>query len=653
MYICTALFMGHQRIDKVTAAGLLITLGIIFGDIGTSPLYVMSAIVGDAPIHSRVVLGGISCVFWTLTIQTTLKYVILTLRADNNGEGGIFSLYSLLRRRFPYLIIGAMLGGAMLLADGIITPPISVASAVEGLRQINPELNTVPIVVIIIILIFAFQRAGTNVVGKAFGPIMLVWFSMIAILGLNQLVKDPGVLRAINPYYAYHFLTSGRDAFTLLGAVFLCTTGAEALYSDLGHCGRKNIQISWIFVKLCLLLNYFGQGAWLLTQEGQTLNGFKPFFKIMPEWFLLIGIIIATMAAVIASQALISGSFTLVSEAIRLHFFPKLTVKFPSNIKGQIYIPTTNTALLIGCLAIVYIFRESNNMEHAYGLAITLTMMMTSILLFYYLKMRKWHPVLIWMVMSVFFIVESSFLVANLTKFLEGGFVTLIVGTFIILVMYVCYKGGIIKNSFTDVVPIQDYRDKLRALSNDTTLPKFATHLIYLSKARNDSEVETTILYSILQKRPKRADFYWFVNVDVTDEPYTMEYKVNIIEKNDIIRVRLRLGFRVQQKISYFLKSVIADLVNSHEINLAPYYHGFANKQGDLGDFRFVIIEEEISQENELGVFDNLILTGYNNIKRASGSPEKWFGLDESIVTEELVPIVIKPKTPVKLKRLY
>lgn len=645
--------MGHQRIDKVTAAGLLITLGIIFGDIGTSPLYVMSAIIGEAPINSRIVLGGISCVFWTLTIQTTIKYVILTLRADNNGEGGIFSLYSLLRRRFPYLIIGAMLGGAMLLADGIITPPISVASAVEGLRQINPELNTVPIVVTIIILIFVFQRAGTNVVGKAFGPIMLVWFSMIAILGINQLVQNPGVLRAINPYYAYNFLTSGSDAFALLGSVFLCTTGAEALYSDLGHCGRKNIQLSWIFVKLCLLLNYFGQGAWLLTQEGNTLNGFKPFFKIMPEWFLLIGIIIATMAAVIASQALISGSFTLVSEAIRLHFFPKLTVKFPSNIKGQIYIPTTNTALLIGCLAIVYIFRESNKMEHAYGLAITLTMIMTSILLFYYLKMKKWHTVLIWAVMSVFFIVEGSFLVANLTKFLEGGFVTLIVGTFIILIMYICYKGGIIKNSFTDVVPIQDYRDKLRALSNDTTLPKFATHLIYLSKARNDSEVETTILYSILQKRPKRADFYWFVNVDVTDEPYTMEYKVNIIEKNDIIRVRLRLGFRVQQKISYFLKSVIADLVNSHEINLAPYYHGFANKQGDLGDFRFVIIEEEISQENELGVFDNLVLTGYNNIKRASGSPEKWFGLDESIVTEELVPILIKPKAPVKLRRLY
>lgn len=644
--------MGHPKLDKVSAAGLLITLGIIYGDIGTSPLYVMSAIVGKAKVSADIVLGGISCVFWTLTIQTTIKYVILTLRADNNGEGGIFSLYSLLRRRFPYLIIGAMLGGAMLLADGIITPPISVSSAVEGLLQINPKLNTVPIVVVIIIMIFLFQRAGTSIVGKAFGPIMMVWFSMIAVLGLNQIIMDPSVLKAVNPYYAYVFLSSGSDAFAMLGAVFLCTTGAEALYSDLGHCGRKNIQMSWGFVKLCLLLNYFGQGAWLLTQQGKTLNGVKPFFMIMPDWFLLIGIIIATMAAVIASQALISGSFTLVSEAIRLHFFPKLTVKFPSNIKGQIYIPATNTLMLIGCLVIVYIFRESSRMEHAYGLAITLTMMMTSILLFYYLKKRKWNIILIWMVMSVFFIVESAFLVANLTKFFEGGFVTLIVGAIIILVMYVCYKGGIIKSSFTDVVPIQDYRDKLRALSNDTTLPKFATHLIYLSKARNDSEVEVNILYSILQKRPKRADFYWFVNVDVTDEPYTMEYKVNVIEKNDIIRVRFRLGFRVQQKISYFLKTVITDMVNNHEINLAPYYHGFENQRSDLGDFRFVIIEEEISQENDLGLIDNLILTGYNNIKRVSGSPEKWFGLDESMVTEELVPIVIKAKAPVKLKRL-
>lgn len=645
--------MGHAKIDKLSAAGLLITLGIIYGDIGTSPLYVYDAIVKNKVINEALVLGGLSCIFWTLTIQTTIKYVILTLRADNKGEGGIFSLYSLLRRRFPYLIIGAMVGGAMLLADGIITPPITVSSAVEGLRIYWKDLDTVPIVIAIIIMIFLFQRAGTSFVGKAFGPIMTIWFAMLAILGVKELICNPAVLKAVNPMLAVDFLSSGSEAFHLLGAVFLCTTGAEALYSDLGHCGRKNIQISWIFVKMCLLLNYFGQAAWLLKLKDTQFTETKILFSMMPEWFTPIGIVIATMAAIIASQALISGSFTLVSEAIRLHFLPKVTTKYPSNIKGQIYIPAANTFLLLGCIGIVLYFKESSHMEAAYGLAITLTMLMTSILLFYYLKMKRWNMLVVWLVMMVFFVVESTFLVANFTKFAEGGYVTLILGISLIALMFIFYQGGKIKNSLTEFVKIQNFRDKLRSLSQDTTLPKFATHLIYLSKAQQDDEVEPTILYSILQKRPKRADFYWFVNVDVTDEPYTMEYKVNVIEKDDIYRVRFRLGFRVQQKISYYLRLVIEDMVKSNELKLDPYYHAFLDKNY-LGDFRFVLIEEEISQENELGLVDGAILSTYSNLKDVmSGKPEKWFGLDGSMVTEELVPVIIKSKSKVQFKRLH
>jgi KUP system potassium uptake protein len=573
------------------------------------------------------------------------------LQADNRGEGGIFSLYALLKRRFPYLIIGTIIGGAMLLADGMITPPISISSAVEGLRYFKPDIQTMPIVIGIIAVLFLIQRTGTHIVGKAFGPIMLIWFTMLAVLGINQLAQNPGVLKAMNPMYMVEFLSSSREAFVLLGAIFLCTTGAEALYSDMGHCGKKNIRVSWMFVKFCLLANYFGQGAWMLEHLGVPLGDQRPIYEIMPDWFRVIGVVIATAAAIIASQALISGSFTLVSEAIRLHFFPKFTVKFPSNVKGQIYIPVVNSAMMLGCIAIVLYFKESSAMEAAYGLAITVTMLMTSVLLFYYLKMRHWNIMLIWAIMMIFFTVESVFLFANLAKFMHGGFVTLIIGAAIILLMYVCFRGGQIKSRLVDSVKIEDFRHKLKALSQDTTLPKYATHLIYLSKVRQDDQVEPIILYSILQKRPKRADFYWFVNIDVTDEPYTMEYKVNIIEKNDIIRVRFKLGFRVQQKISYFLKIVINDLVKSGEINLDPYYHAFSDKNY-IGDFRFVMIEEEISQENELPLFDELTLQAYNSVKQTAASPEKWFGLDESMVSHELVPVVIRSQKPVHLHRI-
>jgi KUP system potassium uptake protein len=646
--------MSHSHINKVTGAGLLITLGIIFGDIGTSPLYVMSAIMGDNVITKELVFGGLSAVFWTLTIQTTVKYIILVLRADNKGEGGIFSLYNLLKRRYPQLIIGTVIGGAMLLADGIITPPLSVSSAIEGLKLIDglEHINTVPIVITILIGLFMIQRAGTSFVGKSFGPIMLVWFSMLTVLGVLGITQHPEILKALSPTYAISLLVYSKyDFFLILGAVFLCTTGAEALYSDMGHCGRKNIRVSWTFVKLALVVNYFGQGAWLLGQEGQTLGEQRPFYALMPEWFLPVGIGIAAMATIIASQALITGAFTLVSEAIRLHFFPKFTVKYPSDIKGQIYIPVINSFLLMGCITVVLLFQEAEKMEAAYGLAITIDMLMTSILLAYFMKFKRYKKTFVYPIMALFFFIESVFLIANLSKFSEGGFFTVLIGAAYIVIMYSSLRGGKIKNDVIEKEDLHNFRDKLRALSRDTTLPKYATHLVYMSKVKEQSMVESPILYSILHKRPKRADFYWFVNIEVTDEPYTMEYKVNTIEKNDIYKVQFRLGFRVQQKISIYLKTVIREMVENKEIDLDPHYHAFIDKKS-IGDFRYVLVEEEMSQENDLPLFEHTIMKVYNAVRYFSGKPEKWFGLDGSMVSTELVPLIVAPRANAQLKRI-
>ena len=419
----------NHLVHKVSAGALLVTLGIIFGDIGTSTLYVMKAIVGKNPISADLVMGAISCVIWTLTLITTFKYVILTLRANNKGEGGIFSLFTLVRRtKVKWLLIPAVIGGSALLADGIITPSISVSSAVEGLRAINPDIHTVPIVILILTLLFTMQQFGTNFIGNFFGPIMLVWFLTLAVLGFSELSNNWSILRAINPKYAYDLLVLHPGGFWVLSAVFLCTTGAEALYSDLGHCGKDNIRIAWIFVKLSLLLNYLGQGAWLLSHEGKLLSDFaggNPFYSIMPEWFLVTGIIIATAAAVVASQALISAAFTLINEAIRLNFWPKVKLVYPTLLKGQIYIPSINWLLWLGCVFAVLHFRESSNMESAYGLTIIIDMLMTSTLLLFFMYLKRYNVFFIISFAVIYYTIEFSFLVANLAKFLHGGWISI------------------------------------------------------------------------------------------------------------------------------------------------------------------------------------------------------------------------------------
>ncbi len=641
----------NQSLQRLSLAGLIITLGIIYGDIGTSPLYVMKAIVGEGAIIDRlVVLGGVSLVFWTLTLQTTVKYVLLTLRADNKGEGGIFSLYTLVRRREKWLLYAAILGGAAMISDGMITPPISVCAAIEGLELKYKGIPTVEITIAIISLLFFVQRFGTAAVGRGFGPIMLVWFTTLGALGISLISTNWQVLEALSPHYGLQLLMNNPKGVLILGAVFLCTTGAEALYADLGHCGRQNIQISWIYVKICLVLNYLGQAAWLLQNVGTPLSE-NPFYGMMPSWFLWPGIIIATLAAIIASQALISGSFTLVSEAIRLGLLPKMTVKFPTFLKGQIYIPAVNTFLWLGCVSVVLYFQESSKMETAYGLAIVLAMLCTTILLANWLVIRRTNEILVWFMLIFYLSLELLFFYANASKFAEGGYVTVIMTALLFGMMLLWVKAKRIRQSYSDEIRIKDFLDQLITLSNDESIPKFATNLVFLTTAKHPKKVESKVLYSILQTQPKRADVYWFVHIQTTDEPFTMQYEVNTIAPDDVYKVIFRLGFRVQQRMNVFMNKVVEELVENGELTVYSRYHTASNKY-PTGDFRFVLIEEFLSNENEMPWREQIIISAYLTMKGWVSSPKNWFGLDSDSVEEEKVPLLLQPVKEVKLQRI-
>jgi KUP system potassium uptake protein len=649
--------------NKVTIAGLLIALGIIYGDIGTSPLYVLNAITSGKMISEQLVIGSLSLIIWTLTLQTTIKYVILTLQADNRGEGGIFSLFALVRRRRKWLVIPAMIGGAALLADGMITPPISVTSAIEGLKQV-PVLSNIGqwtiiyIVIGILSVLFFMQQFGTAFIGRSFGPVMLLWFCMLATLGVYHIADDVTVLKAFNPYYGIDLLIEYPEGFYILGGVFLCTTGAEALYSDLGHCGKWNIRYSWIFVKTSLILNYLGQGAWLLQNyNGTTIKsdmisaGFNPFYGVMPHWFLYFGIAIATAAAIIASQALISGSFTLISEAIRLNLWPKFRINYPTEARGQLYIPAINLLLYVGCIGIVLFFQKASNMEAAYGLAITLCMIATSILFANYLVMHRTKPILVYLYLAVYFTIEGSFLSANMEKFPHGGYVTVIMGGLLFLIMFDWYKARKIKNRYVEFVRLENYIPKIQELSNDKTVAKFATHLVYLTSSDNHREIEHKIIYSLLNKKPKRADIYWFVHVVTLDDPYTSEYLVNHIIPNDIIRVDFRLGFRVQPRLNILFRKVVEELVKNNEVNITSRYESL-ERNNVVGDFQFVVLEKYLSQDNELPMGERIIMDLHFWLKDISLSEERGFGLDPSNVTVEKFPLVVSPVSVMRMKRV-
>ncbi|AYL97027.1 KUP/HAK/KT family potassium transporter [Mucilaginibacter celer] len=651
----------NSHTKHLTFAGMIVTLGIIFGDIGTSPLYVFQTLlVEGGKVNTDLVLGSISCIFWTLTLQTTFKYIVITLQADNKGEGGIFSLYALVRRYGKWLAIPAIIGAGTLLADGIITPPISVTSAIEGLNLVPALSNVIVpgnnlilgIVIGIILLLFFFQQFGTKVVGSAFGPVMLMWFVMLGVLGTMQVVHYPSIFKALNPYYGIHLLMEHPKGFWLLGAVFLCTTGAEALYSDLGHCGRKNIQVSWIFVKTTLILNYLGQGAWVLSQApGKDFTGVNPFFEIVPHAFLLPAVALATLATIIASQALISGSFTLISEAVSMNFWPRITIKYPSNIRGQIYIPSINWMLCIGCILVSMYFRTSAAMTAAYGFSITIAMLSTTILMYYFMRYVKHWPVwLVTIILCLFVTVEFSFFVANAVKIVKRlFFVGFEVG--LIFTMYTWFRARKINNRFLNFIDIKEKLPLLNALSADTTVNKYATHLIYLTKANNSKQIEEKIIYSIMSRRPKRADTYWFVHIERTDEPYTMEYSVDQIEPGKVIRVEFRLGFRIQPRVNVLFRKVVEDMVDRGEIDITSNYPSL-KEHGMAADFRFVIMEKFLSYNNIFNVSEAFILNSYFAIKKLAQSEAKAFGLDTSETRIEKIPLVVKPVNNIHIKRI-
>lgn len=649
----------ESHYKKVSAGGLLIALGIIYGDIGTSPLYTLQTIITDGGGLSKgLVFGAISCIFWTLTLQTTFKYVLITLQADNHGEGGVFSLYALVNKYGKKLVYPAIIGAGTLLADGIITPPITVTSAIEGLNMVKGmEQHIVPgnslvleIVLVILLLLFIFQRFGTKVIGGSFGPIMLLWFTMLGVLGVNQIIHYPAIFAALNPIYGIKLLTQHPGGFWLLGAIFLCTTGAEALYSDLGHCGKKNIQISWIFVKSTLVLNYMGQGAWALLQHKHELGSINPFFAIVPHSFLLLSIIIATAASIIASQALISGSFTLISEAINLGFWPRITVKYPTNIRGQIYIPSINWILFTGCVLVVFYFRTSEAMTAAYGFSITIAMLMTTILVAHFLRHVKKYPFwIVGAIVTVFVCVETSFFIANAIKLLKRLFF-LVFEIGLITTMYVWYHSRKITLRLLTFVSLKEYLPLLKELSDDTSVPKYATHVVYLTKSGHD-QIEKRVIDSIFAHPAKRADFYWLININRVDKPFTMEYGVEVLLKNKVIRVDFDLGFRIQPKIGIMLKKVVAEMVSNREIEIIRRFS--AVQKEPLNDFRFVILERFLSYDNEFSAREGFILNSYFSIIKLARTDSEAYGIDRDLSVIEKVPLVVAPLSNIKLQRAF
>lgn len=641
---------------KLSAAGLLIAFGIIYGDIGTSPIYTFRFIVGSHEITDDLILGGLSCVFWTLTAITTFKYVYLALSADNKGEGGIFALYALVRRyKSRWVIYPAIIGCATLISDGFITPAISVTSALEGLRLIEPDISTstiITIVIVILILLFVFQQFGSSVVGKTFGPVMVLWFTFIGVIGFSHIIVKPEVLEAINPVHAYELLVKYPGGFWILGAVFLCTTGAEAMYSDLGHAGKGNIRVSWGFAKIALLLSYFGQGAWLLEHRGETLGTKLPFFQIMPqhEAFVLSGIILATLATVIASQSLISGTFTLVNEAMKLKLWPATRVRHPSQLKGQIYIPAINWTLMAGCIVVVLIFQESARMEGAYGLAITVDMLMTSSLLVFYFFMTRKSVFRAIMLGILLFAIEGAFLISNLSKFSHGGWFTFLIAGLFFAMMYILVHARKLRKRHTEFVDLKHYVGMIQDLQSDESIPKEATNLVYLAMADSKRYIDSNIIYSMFKKRPKRADVYWFVHVETVDAPFTSKYIVDTIIPRKCFFVTIRLGFKTDHRVNLIFNKIIHEMADAGEIDLISPYPAL-HKYSMMADFKFIILHSWASSDSVISNLDRLIIQGYRILKKHSLSTEELYGIEAANLEVEKVPIQVGPQAKIKIKR--
>lgn len=643
---------GLSTHKKLTAMGLLIAIGIVFGDIGTSPLYVMRTILRANPhFDANYILGAVSCIIWTLTLQTTLKYVIVALRADNKGEGGVLALFTLIRKRgYHWLFIVAILGASTLIADGVITPAITVTSAIEGLHGLSTDIPIVPIVLFIISTVFFIQRFGTGSIGTYFGPFMLVWFLLLGILGMIHVVDYPYIIKAFNPYYAIKLLASSPEWFLILGAVFLCTTGAEALYSDLGHCGRRNITISWIFVKVMLILNYMGQGAYIVSHSASMHTGINPFYAIMPNWLLIPGIIMATGAAIIASQALISGCFTIFSEAVHLNFWPTMKFKYPSVDKGQIYIPRINNLLYILCIITVLLFQTSAHMEAAYGLSITITMLTTTVMLAVYLKQRFTPHWLVIAFLLVYLLIEDFFFLANLTKFAHGGWFTIMLALIAGSTMYIWYRAWNIRRKYLKFKKLSDYYDIIRDLKADETIPKYATNLVYIRQSDSDDMVEDKLIYSIINKQPKRADHYFLVHFSNDDAPDTLNYTCHELIEQTLYAINIRVGYRVNPLMTLYLRQIVEDLIAQHRFDIRSCYPSL-RKHNIAGDFRFIVLHRIYYASTVVSASDNFMLHLFGFIRHIGIDDEQALGLDTSNVTVERVPFVINNKYKQRITR--
>lgn len=648
---------------------VLVALGVVYGDIGTSPMYVMKSIIsgngGVGQINETLILGSLSLVIWTLILLTTVKYVLIAMQADNHGEGGIFALYSLVKKHGRWLIFPAMIGGAALLADGMLTPAVTVTTAIEGLRSIplfhtllgNDQSKIIIITLIIIAGIFMVQRAGTTFIGKAFGPVMTVWFTFLAVSGVSRIIDMPGIVSALNPLWAIRILQSpvNKMGFMILGSVFLATTGAEALYSDMGHVGKESIYLSWPFVKLCLILNYLGQGAWLLSNrhlaELSAIPDMNPFFEMLPDGIRPIGVLMGTIAAIIASQSLITGSFTLVSEASRLDLMPHMQITYPSMSKGQIYIPLVNLVLWISCSGLVLYFRTSAHMEAAYGLAITLTMLMTSLLLFIYLVREKGRKLSALVFILLFGGLEGCFFFSSLSKFSKGGYVALFMSLLLYGIMLIWYKGTAVEVSQAVYMNIRQYIEQLRRLRADEHVPLLTDNLVYLTKSKKTEELDRDILYSIMDKSPKRAKAYWFISIEVTDKPYTREFEVENFGTDFIFRIKLRLGFKVEQRVNVYLRQIVEELVASGELPSQEKSYTIYQPVG-VGNFHFCLIRKMLVPESDISAGGRTAVSLKYAIRQIAGSSARWYGLENSSLIIEYVPLFIKMKALQRLERI-
>lgn len=659
---------SHAAIP-VSISAMLVTLGVVYGDIGTSPMYVTKALVagngGIGSVTEEFVLGALSLVVWTVTLLTTIKYVLISLRADNHGEGGIFALYSLVKRCGKWLIIPAMLGGAALLADGILTPAVTVTTAIEGLRTIpavhavlgDDQGRVVAITLAIIIVLFLVQRIGTAKIGHAFGPIMTLWFLFLGGTGLFFVFQHPAVLLCLNPVRGIAFLLSPNNhaGIMILGSCFLATTGAEALYSDMGHVGRGNIYFTWPFIKIALVLCYFGQGAWMLNHWDDTaynhMHGLNPFFEMMTPSVRYVAVLLSVCAGVIASQALITGAYTMVSEATRLNWMPHLQVRYPARTRGQLYIPVVNAVLCVSTLLVLAMFRDSEHISAAYGLALTVTMITTTILLAVYI----WHDgkrvgAVVFTV--VFLAIQFLFFFASMAKFLHGGWFTMLLTLAILLIMYTWNEGTKLERAQRRHMQPADCVPVLKQLHEDDSIPYFTDNIVYLTSDPEMKRVDTDIFFSIFADHPKRARAWWAVSVETSDNPFTREYSVENFGTDFLFRVRIRLGFKVSQSIPAYIHQIMNDLSKSGDLPKQTTRYPKLDADPNIGPIRYVLIHKALMPESKVSQKGAISLQIKYAIRHLAGSPVKWFGLAPYNPLIEIQPLFLATERPPRLKRV-